>query len=67
MAEVHPEGNPHSNHYPQIKDRSLNLIISAVACNDGLSTYIQKCAPEVGMFSVDHKRNGRHIVFEIRF
>ena len=66
MAEVHPEGNPHSNFYPEITGGSLNLILQS---SPQLETVKEKlCAdiPEIEVFSIYHKRNGEHTVFQYR-
>jgi len=66
MAEVHPEGNPHSSFYPQISDSSFNLILQASPNLEVLEGEIRQRIPEVEVFPVYHKRNGKHIVFQFR-
>ncbi|MCD5390511.1 hypothetical protein LR007_01390 [candidate division NPL-UPA2 bacterium] len=67
MAEVHSEGNPHSNFYPEISERSLNFIIEASVYEEKLAEIISQKVPEIEMFTIHHKRNGKHIVFQFRF
>jgi len=65
MAEVHPEGNPHSNHYPEICERSVNLIIQSSPDNEPIKKSISKNISDVRIFSIKHKRNGEHLVFQL--
>jgi hypothetical protein len=67
MAEVHSEGNPHSSFYPQILERSLNFIIDASVCNETLIKRISQAVPQVNIFTIRHRRNGEHMVFQFRF
>jgi len=64
MAKVHPEGNLHSKFYPEITEGSFNLILLSSPelkeVEEELSTQI----PEIEVFSIFHKRNGEHIVFQ---
>jgi len=66
MAEVHPEGNPHSKFYPEIVEGSFNLIVQlsqeAKKLEDELTTEV----PEIEVFSILHKRNGEHRVFQFK-
>jgi len=64
MAEVHSEGNPHSSFYPQISDGSFNLILQASPNASALRRDLPQKIPEVEVFSIYHKRNGEHIVFQ---
>jgi len=64
MAEVHSEGNPHSSFYPQISDGSFNLILQASPNASALRRDLPQEIPEVEAFSIFHKRNGEHIVFQ---
>lgn len=66
MAEVHTEGNPHSSLYPEILERSVNLIIQASAYSEKIAELISQKVPEIKVFSIQHKRNGEHIVFQSR-
>jgi len=66
MAEVHPEGNPHSTYYPEIIDDSFNLILQSTAEAKQLKTEIARHIPNVKVFSIFHKRNGEHIVFQYK-
>jgi hypothetical protein len=63
MAEVHSEGNPHSNFYPEISERSINLIIEASSYEEKLTKIVSQKMPEVEIFTIHHKRNGKHVVF----
>ncbi len=69
MTEVHPEGNPHGSSYPEIKERTFNLILQ----DSGYAKQIQKNLEELtqcinlDVFTIQHKRNGKHIVFQYRF
>jgi len=64
MAEVHTEGNPHSSVYPKISERSLNLILQATGFDEEIKKMISREIPEVKKFTIQHKRNGKHVVFE---
>lgn len=66
MAEVHPEGNPHSAHYPEIIDGSFNLILQSIAETNKLKAEIPRHVPGIKVFSIFHKRNGEHIVFQYK-
>ena len=61
MAEVHPEGNPHSKHYP-IRGRTFNLIVKKSRASDELEQELSKLP--IRIFSIHHKRNGEHVVFQ---
>ena len=67
MAEVHSEGNPHSNFYPEISERSINLIIEASSCDEKVAKVISQKIPDLKIFTIDHKRNGKHITFQYKF
>lgn len=64
MAEVHSEGNPHSSHYPEISEKSFNLILQATPETVELKKELLKIIPEIRIFTIHHKRNGLHIVFQ---
>jgi len=64
MAEVHPEGNPHSPHYPQITEGSFNLILQSTPEVKKFEREISSLIPEIEVFSIFHKRNGEHRVFQ---
>ncbi len=66
MAEVHSEGNPHSSFYPEISDGSFNLILQASPNASALKRNLPQRIPEIEVFSIHHKRNGEHIVFQFR-
>ena len=66
MAEVHPEGNPHSTFYPEITEGSLNLILQASPEVREVEKEISAQIPEVEVFSIFHKRNGEHRVFQFK-
>jgi len=66
MAEVHPEGNPHSKFYPEITEGSFNLILQSSPETKQLEKEISTEIPEIEAFSIFHKRNGEHIVFQSR-
>lgn len=66
MAEVHPEGNPHSAFYPQIIENSFNLILESSPQVNELKKELTDRIPEIKVFSIFHKRNGEHIVFQFR-
>ena len=66
MAEVHSEGNPHSSFYPEISQGSFNLILQATSLGKRLEKELRSKIPEIKVFSIRHKRNGEHIVFEFR-
>lgn len=66
MAEVHPEGNPHGAFYPQISEGSLNLILQASPYIKELKRELHQKIPQIQVFSIYHKRNGEHIVFQFK-
>lgn len=66
MAEVHSEGNPHSSSYPEISERSFNLIIQSSPYKKEVEKFILKRVPEIKVLTVQHKRNGEHIVFQFK-
>lgn len=66
MAEVNPEGNPHSQHYPQIKERTINLIVSERLFTAELQNLLLSNLPELTQFTLQHKRNGKYIVFQFK-
>jgi hypothetical protein len=66
MAEVHPEGNPHSRFYPEITEYSLNLILQPSPETTKLKKELSTKIPEIEVFSIHHKRNGEHIVFQFK-
>jgi hypothetical protein len=67
MAEVHTEGNPHSSIYPEISERSVNLIIQLSAYEKEIMELISNEVSDVKIFSIKHKRNGEHLVFQYKF
>jgi len=64
MAEVHPEGNPHSHHYPEITEGTFNLILQSSPEAKELEKELSAHIPEIEAFSIFHKRNGEHRVFQ---
>jgi len=66
MAEVHPEGNPHSRFYPEIAEGSFNLILQSSPEVKKLEKELSTSIPELEVFSIFHKRNGEHVVFQFR-
>lgn len=67
MAEVHPEGNPHNEtHYPTVSSNSFNLIVQKTEHVEEIENQIKEELPEVCIFSIFHKRNGEHIVFQFK-
>jgi hypothetical protein len=67
MAEVHPEGNPHSSFYPKILERTVNLIIQSSLYNEEIIETISNKIPDINVFTIQHKRNGEHLVFQFKF
>jgi hypothetical protein len=67
MAEVHPEGNPHSSFYPKILERTINLIIQSSLYNEEIIETISNKIPDINVFTIQHKRNGEHLVFQFKF
>ncbi len=63
MAEVNPEGNPHSQHYPQIVEKTINFILPEKLCTVELQTRLLGSVPELTQFTLQHKRNGKYVVF----
>lgn len=66
MSEVHPEGNPHSNSYPQISEQSFNLILQVSTYEEKFSKLVSQRIPEIKMFTIHHKRNGEHVGFQFK-
>jgi len=66
MAEVHPEGNPHSKFYPEITEGSFNLILQSSPVAKQLDKEISRGIPEIEISSIFHKRNGEHIVYQFQ-
>ena len=66
MAEVNPEGNPHSNHYPQIADKTVNLILPERLFLESLERYLLSKALDLEKVIIRHKRNGEYVVFQYR-
>jgi hypothetical protein len=66
MAEVHSEGNPHSKFYPEITEGSFNLILQASPQVKKLEKELSTRIPEIEVFSIFHKRNGEHRVFQFK-
>lgn len=66
MAEAHPEGNPHGNHYPEITNCSFNLILQSSPEVKELEKELPRQVPEIEVFSIFHKRNGEHRVFQFK-
>ncbi|NQS97005.1 MAG: hypothetical protein HQ591_00980 [candidate division Zixibacteria bacterium] len=66
MAEVHPEGNPHSRFYPEIPARSVNFIFP-----ESDFSFLQKEAQinlkNLKQTIITHKRNGKYIVLQYVF
>ncbi|RLI42910.1 hypothetical protein DRO69_09860 [Candidatus Bathyarchaeota archaeon] len=65
MAEVHSEGNPHGKFYPEITESSFNLILQASPQVKKLEKELLTLIPEIEVFSIFHKRNGEHRVFQL--
>jgi len=66
MAEVHPKGNPHSKSYPEITEGSFNLILQSSLEVEELWKELSSNIPEIEVFSIFHKRNGEHTVFQFK-
>lgn len=66
MAEVHSEGNPHSSSYPEILEGSFNLIIQKALFTKELQGELHRQIPQAEKFTIHHKRNGEHIVFQFK-
>jgi len=66
MAEVHPEGNPHSKFYPEITEGSFNFVLQSSPKIKELEKAISASIPEIEVFSIFHKRNGKHTVFQFK-
>jgi len=64
MAEVHPEGNPHGGFYPEITEGSINLILQSTPQTEKIKRELSSRVPEIAVFSIQHKRNGEHVVFQ---
>jgi hypothetical protein len=67
MAEVHTEGNPHSRLYSEIPRRSVNLIIQGHAYREEITELIHRTIPDIKVLTIQHKRNGEHVVFQYQF
>lgn len=66
MAEVDPHGNPHSEFYPEITPGSFNLILQASPETKEIEKELSALLPEIDIFSIHHKRNGEHRVFQLK-
>ena len=66
MAEVHQEGNPHSKFYPEITEGSFNLILQSSPQVKEVEKELSAHIPEIEVFPIFHKRNGKHIVFQFK-
>lgn len=66
MAEVDPHGNPHGEFYPEITLGSFNLIVQASQEAKEIEKELSALLPEIDIFSIHHKRNGEHRVFQFR-
>ncbi len=66
MAEVHSEGNPHSSSYPKISEGSFNLIIQKALFTKELGEKLHSEVPDAEQCVINHKRNGKHIVFQFK-
>ena len=66
MAEVHPEGNPHSKSYPEITEGSFNLILQSSLEVEELRKELSSNISEIEVFSIFHKRNGEHTAFQFK-
>ena len=64
MAEVHPEGNPHSTFYPQITEGSFNLILKSTDDSKLLKDKLENRIAALNVFPIMHIRNGEHLVFQ---
>ena len=62
-AEANPEGNPHSQHYPQIEEKTINFILPQNLFTVELQTHLLGSIPELAQFTLQHKRNGKYVVF----
>lgn len=66
MAEVNPEGNPHSQHYPQIGEQTVNFILPQKQVSEDIAASLLKQSLGLKQLTIQHKRNGRYIVFQFR-
>lgn len=68
MSEVHAEGNPHGHFYPEITERSLTLILHESALDSGVTEMVRETVDdvEIEVFLIQHKRNGKHVVFQFK-
>ena len=66
MAEVHTEGNPHSKFYPKISEGSFNLILKSSPNVKEVEEELSSRIPEIAIFTIQHKRNGEHKVFQYK-
>lgn len=66
MAEVHPEGNPHSSNYPMVKDKSFNLIIPFNEYNE-IPEQHRKLLDDFEISEIEHKRNGIYKLISCNF
>ncbi len=65
MAEVNPEGNPHSQqHYPQIAENTINLILPLKIITEEVEAHLIAKFPELAISTLQHKRNGKYVVFQ---
>jgi len=66
MAEVDPHGNPHSEFYPEITPGSFNLILQVSPETKETEKQLSALLHEIYIFSIHHKRNGEHRVFQFK-
>jgi hypothetical protein len=53
--------------YPEVSERSLNFIVGTPAYKKELAEAIFQKIPEIEEFTIRHRRNGEHVVFQFRF
>jgi hypothetical protein len=66
MAETNPEGNPHSQHYPEIKENTINFILPERLYSEELGNYLRDIVPGLHKSIIQHKRNGKYTVFSYK-
>jgi len=65
MAEVNTEGNPHGSSYPKILENSFNLILEESTYEEEVGEMIKERLTGVRVFTIQHKRNGKYVVFSL--
>ncbi len=66
MAEVSHEGKPHSQHYPEISEQTVNFILPQKLLTEDLTTHLANHMAGLKQLTIQHKRNGKYVVFQFK-